>query len=374
MAVAKAVTGPLSRDLVLTGEFKPFQEVDVMAKVAGYVKKINVDVGDHVREGQLIAVLEIPEMGDDLTRAAASVSHASAEVKRMREELRRAESNHQMSHLSFTRLSGVMKDQPGLIAQQEVDDAHARDLAAEAQVDAARSSLSAAEQQVAVAQAEQAKVKTMFNYTNVTAPFTGVVTKRYADTGAMIQAGISSQTQAMPLVRLSENRMLRLVLPVPESVVPLIRTGAPVNVRVSSLKRDLPGRVARFSGRLKLDTRTMDTEVDVPNPTSTLVPGMYAEVDLTLDHRDNALAVPVNAIDVKADSGSHATSGTVLVVSAAGIIERRPVRIGIETADQAEIVDGLKEGELVVIGNRSGLQAGQAVKAKPVTLSAAKES
>src|SRR5579885_1115805 len=222
VAVAKCERADLARDLVLTAEFRPYQEVDVMAKVAGYVKQIRVDIGDRVRQGELLATLEVPEMADDLSRAKAALDRSNAEVKRAAEELQRAQSAHEVTHLTYTRLTAVMKDRPGLVAQQEVVDARGKDLVAEAQVSAAKSSLVAAQEQVRVAQAELSKVRTLSEYTRVTAPFDGVITKRYADTGSMIQAGVSSQTQAMPLVRLCQNSLLRLILPVPESVVPSV--------------------------------------------------------------------------------------------------------------------------------------------------------
>lgn len=358
VAVAKASAQNMARDLVLTGEFKPFQEIDVMAKVAGYIKQINVDIGDRVQQGQLLATLEIPEMADDRARGKATLDRSMAEVRRAREELQRAQSSHDMSHLSYTRLSQVMKDRPGLVAQQEVDDAHSRDLVSEAQVAAAESSISASLEQVKVAQAELAKVNTLHNYTNVTAPFAGVITKRYANTGSMIQAGISSQTQAMPVVRLSENRLLRLILPVPESVVPHVRAGSTVEVRVPSLNRTFQGRVARFADRVQAATRTMDTEVDVPNPNLTLVPGMYAEVNLTLEHRNSTLAVPISAI------GGTEKQHQVYVVTPENKIAIRRIQLGLETANRAEVLSGLEAGDLVVIGNRSQLADGQRVTPK----------
>src|SRR3954453_20280084 len=148
VAVAKATNEDLSHGIVLTAEFKPFQEVDVMAKVAGYIKQINVDVGDRVQQGQLLATLEIPEMGDDLKRADAAVVRARSEVTRARDELQRAESAHQIAHLSFERLSGVSAKKPGLIAQQEIDEARSKDLVSEAQVGGAKSALAAVEEQV----------------------------------------------------------------------------------------------------------------------------------------------------------------------------------------------------------------------------------
>src|ERR1700675_4303898 len=117
----------------------------------------------------------------------------------------------------------------------------------------------------------------------------------------MIQAGTASSSQAMPLVRLSENSLLRLILPVPESAVPTVHVGQQVDVRVPTLNRSFPGRVARFAEKVSLATRTMDTEVDVSNPRLVLIPGMYAEVNLTLDNRRGVLVVPVSAVDVGSD-------------------------------------------------------------------------
>ena len=313
VAVSRAVLQNLSRDIVLTAEFIPFQEVDVMAKVSGYVKEIRVDVGDHVRQGQALATIEVPEMQDDMTRAQATIDQATADVAAFRDEIRRAESAHEIAHLSYQRLAGVVKERPGLVAQQEIDDAHSRDLVAEAQLAGANSHLGAALQKVSVTRAELGRVKTMLAYTQVTAPFAGVITKRYANTGSMIQAGTASQTQAMPVVRLSENSLLRLILPVPESVVPLVRVGQGLTVRVPTMNRTFPGKVARFSDRVQLSTRTMDTEVDVPNAGFTLIPGMYAEVKFTTESRSHALTVPITAVDLT--PGTETTGKVMVIVS-----------------------------------------------------------
>jgi len=372
VAVAKAGPEDLSRGLVLTAEFKPFQEIDVMAKVAGYIKQIRVDVGDRVATNQLLATLEIPEMDDDLRRAQAAFDRSQADVKRAADELQRAQSAHELAHLSYTRLAGVLEKKPGLIAQQEIDDARSKDLVSEAQVNAAKSARDAATEQVKVNQAEVQKVKTMMDYTRVTAPFAGVVTQRYADTGSMIQAGTASQTQARPIVRLSENSLLRLILPVPESAVPTVHIGQQVDVRVPTLKRSFPGKVARFADKLSLATRTMDTEVDVPNPSLILIPGMYAEVDLTLARHNSVLAVPVMAVDIDSD-GSHdaQSAGRVMVVTPNNRVEVRKIQLGLETSSRVEVRSGLNDGDLVVLSGRSGLQPGQEVRPKVTTLAAA---
>jgi RND family efflux transporter MFP subunit len=367
VAVAKATFEDLSRGMVLTAEFKPYQEVDIMAKVAGYVKSITVDVGDRVREGQLLATLEIPEMADDRARAQAALDRSQAEVTRAQDQVQQAQSSHEIAHLSYSRLAQVSTQKPGLVAQQEVDDAHSKDLVSEAQISAARSNLAAAQEQVHVNNAELQKIKTLFDYTRVIAPFAGVITKRYADTGSMIQAGTASSIQAMPLVRLSENSLLRLILPVPESAVPTVHIGQPVEVRVKTLNRSFSGRVTRFDEKVSLATRTMNTEVDVANPSLILIPGMYAEVNLTLDNRGHVVAVPIPAIDV----GSDESSGRVFVVTPENQVEIRKVKLGLQTATEVQILTGVEAGEMVVIGNRAGLQSGQTVQPKVTAMSAA---
>lgn len=367
VAVAKAVPADLSSGLVLTAEFEPFQDVDVMAKVSGYIGQINLDIGDRVREGQLLATLEIPEMQDELTRAAAAIDEATAALATSKDELHRAESARDIAHLSYSRLLEVSKSEPGLVPQQDVDEAHSRDLVAEAQVSAAESRIAEAEQHIRVAQADQARLKTMYQYAVITAPFTGVITRRYANTGSLIQAGTSSQTQAMPVVRISENGLLRLQLPVPESAVPLVHLGEHVDVKVTALHRTFPGRVARFADKVDESTRTMKTEVNVPNPSLELVPGMYAEVDLITEQRKGVLTVPVEAIDGSGDSAR------VFTVEPAGTIRIVPVRLGIENAQLIEIRSRkLHVGDDVVVGSRSGLKEGMKVQPKVVTL--AKES
>jgi RND family efflux transporter MFP subunit len=357
VAMAKVVRADLSRKVTLTAEFEPFQEVDVMAKVSGYIRQIKVDIGDRVREGQLLATLEIPEMQDDLTRAAASIEEARAELATAKDELQRAQSAHEAAHLSYNRVLDVSKREPGLVPQQEVDEVHSRDLVAEAQMSAARSHISSCEQRIHVAQAEQSRLKTMVQYATITAPFAGVVTQRYANTGSLIQAGTSSQ--AMPVVRLSENGLLRLALPVPESQVPLVRLGEHVEVRVPALHQSFPGKVARFADKVDQSTRTMKTELDVPNPTLVLVPGMYAEVDLITEEHKAALAVPVEALDIASGSSR------VFALDPSSAIRITPVSSGIETAQLVELRSGsLKEGDAVVIGSRAGLKDGEQVRPK----------
>ncbi len=358
VAATRALRRDLDRGIVVTGELTPFQEVEVMSKVAGYVRRMYVDVGDVVRQGQVLAVLEIPEMADDLARAGAAIQRNRADLQRAQDEIRRAETAHELAHLTFSRLSNVSKNQPGLIAQQEIDDAQTRDQMAEAQVAAVRSALAAAQEQIKVSEAEQSKLRTLMQYARVVAPFDGVVTQRYANDGSMIQAGVASQTQAMPVVRLSQNSLLRVVLPVPESAAGIVRQGAAVEVSVPSLHKSFTGQVARTADRIDTSTRTMRTEVDVPNPGRVLIPGMYAEISLTLSQSAGALSVPVSAVSLDGDTKK------IWVVDSASRLQSRRVEIGLETPDFVEITSGLRDGELVVTAARGQFQAGQLVNPK----------
>jgi RND family efflux transporter MFP subunit len=249
----------------------------------------------------------------------------------------------------------VFQSQPGIVAQQEVDDAQGKDLAAASQVDAGKAALDAAQSQLAAAKAKLAHDQSLYDYSRITAPFSGVVTERYANLGTLVQAGTSSSTQAIPIVKLSEDDLFRLVIPVPESYVRYVRIGDPVDVHVPSLNRTFPGKVARFSVDVREDTRTMHTEVDVPNPQRILLPGLYAEAELGLDQKANVPTVPLQAL-------SHEGSKTtVFVVDRNGTLEDRPVQIGLQTTNDAEIISGVNEGEQVVVSDRSGLKAGQKV-------------
>ena len=331
-----------------------------MAKVAGYIRRLYVDIGDRVRKGQVLAVIEIPEMADDLAQEQAAVERNRAELKRAEEDLGRAEAAHQLAHVTYSRLASIFKEQPGLVAQQEVDDAQARDRVAEAQVAAARSTLASAEEQVKMAEARLSKLHTLMQYTRVVAPFDGVVSRRYANDGAMIQAGVASSTQAMPVIRLSQNSLLRVVFPVPESAAGLVHAGDTVEVRVPSLGRSFPGKVARTADRIDTSTRTMRTEVDVPNPAGVLIPGMYAEISLALAKSPGALSVPITSVVDDSRSGKK----HVWVVDSSSRLAPRQVKTGMETPEFIEVTEGLKEGETVVVAARGRFHPGELVSCR----------
>jgi RND family efflux transporter MFP subunit len=358
---------PLSRNLTISSELVPFQEIDVFAKESGYVKQLLVDYGTRVRQGQLLAVLEIPELEQQLQQDDAAIRSAGEQVTQAQHEVTRYQAQHSVLHLQADRLNTVAKNQPGLVAQQEVDDARGKDLATEAQVESAQSNLSVAQSLLDAAKAKRQRDQVLFDYSKITAPFAGTITQRYANLGTLVQAGTNSSTQALPVARLSEDDKFRLVIPVPESYVRYIKVGDEAKVTVPALGRAYAGKVARFSVDVKEDTRTMHTEVDILNTDHTLLPGLYAEAVLSLDRKDNAIAAPVQAIT---QNGEQATAD---VVSPSGTIEVRNISLGIQTPKDAEILSGLKEGEMVVVSDRSGLKAGERVRSSVVSLVEARD-
>jgi len=362
VGVVKVGRQNLQRTLTMSSELVPFQEIDVYAKESGFVKDLKVDYGTHVEAGQLMATLEIPELQLQLKEDDAAIKNAAAQIPHAQDELNRMEAQQKVFQLQFDRLNGVAKARPGLVAQQEVDDAEGKALAASAQVEAAKSNLQSAESVLAAAQAKREHDQALFDYSNITAPFAGVVTQRYANQGTLMQAGTSSSTQALPLVRLSQDDLFRVVIPVPESYVHYIHIGDPVTVNVPSLNRTFPGKVARFSVDVREDTRTMHTEVDVANPNHVLLPGLYVDATITLEKKDDAISVPLQAMD------QNNGETTVDVVNPADKIEVRQIVLGIQTPTAAEVLSGLQEGDLVVVGDRSGLKAGQTVQPKIVAL------
>jgi RND family efflux transporter MFP subunit len=330
VSVAVVDREDLFRQVEIPAEFRPYVEADLHAKVSGYLQTINVDFGDIVKSGQLLAVLEVPELKAELDAAVAAV--------------RQAQADYTNAHLIYQRLVAVNEEHPNLVAQQDIDTAKARDNATAAAVTSAK--------------ADVEKYQTLYSYTQITAPFDGVITWRYVDPGALIQAGTASG-MAKPVLRLSDNYHLRLDFPVSVEYVKYIRDGSTVQARVDSLGGKMyAGVITRFTRKVEDDTRTMTTESEFQNPNLEITPGMYAAVVLQMQGRSSALAVPIEAV-------SSGPKPTVYLVNANNEIEEREVKLGIETPTRYEVLAGLKEGDRVLIGNRSEFHPGQKVEPMP---------
>ena len=357
VSVATAHSGFIANQLSVAGIFQPFQEVDVHGKVSGYIRHIYVDIGDRVRQGQTLAVLEVPELQAEVAGAQAGITQTQQNILRLQNEVARDRASYAAIHANYVRLKQASDQQPGLVAAQELDDALAKDQASASQIDAARSAVAAAEGQLGVSRAENLRVSSMEQYATITAPYTGVVTMRYADTGALIPAG-TAEGLNQAVVRLAQSDVLRLRMPIPERDVPMVHIGSVVSVHVQATGQQFPGKVVRFTRDVSNSTRTMLTEVDVANPDLTLTPGMYADVTFNLEEKNNALIVPVSAI-IQGDQPS------VMLVNSSNRVVKRPIVLGIAGANSQEITSGLQVGDRVIIGGASTLQPGQQVNPQP---------
>jgi len=359
--------GDLASTLTVAGEFQPYQEVELHAKVSGYIRRINVDIGDRVKIGQVIATLEVPELNAQVAGSQAEVKHSQSEITRAKSEVTLAEANHAAIHAAYTRLAEAAKRRPGLVAEQELDDSRAKDQDAEAKINVAKAALDATEEQLGVSKADNQRVQSLEDYSVVTAPFTGVITMRYADVGSLIQAGTTSNTQSMPVVKVAQSDLLRLRMPVPEEDVPFIKIGGDVQIKLQDTGKVIPGKIIRFSRELTESTRTMLAEVDVPNPDLTLSSGMTAETTVVLQAKKNVLTVPAGAV-LKGDGQAY-----VLIVDADNKVQKVPVTLGIQGSDRVEITQGLADHQSVIVSGQANYEAGQTVLPKLSTISMPKQ-
>jgi RND family efflux transporter MFP subunit len=317
VAVVDVKRGDLMRTATFSAELNPYQEADLHAKVAGYLKTINVDIGDRAKKGDVLAMLDIAELRDDLSHARAAYHDAD---------------------LNYQRIRQVVAARPGLLAQAEVDNAEAS---------------------FEMAKANLERAQTMYGYATIAAPFDGVITKRYVDPGALVQAGTNSNSQALPVVHIADDTTLRLLFPVPEALVPQISVGTPVDVSVEATGQHISSKIARITGKLDTSTRTMETEVDLDNHDHRMTPGMYADARVVLQSKHNVMVLPIQAV-------SAGEKPTVWVVDKTGALQERPVELGMKTDKDVEVVNGVAQGDQVVIGSRSVLALGSHVVPKQV--------
>lgn len=331
VAVVQPQRADVVRSITLPGDLVGFYEAALHAKVSGYLKSINVDKGDTVKQGQVLAEIEVPELAQKLKRARASL-----DVRR----------------LTRDRLNHVWNTDKRLVAREDVDIAEGKYEQAKADVE---------------------ELEALMSYTRIVAPFDGVVTGRFLDPGALIQASGSmdksaaqgssaAKSGAVPVVTVADISKLRVYVYVPESDASAIREGLPATFKLREFPgRSFTGTVTRFAKSLELSTRTMLTEVDLDNPNRELYPGMYADVTLELTRHPNALELPATAIGVSEQTGSF-----VYVVTK-DTLRRVPVKTGIGSAAQVEIISGLTGSEQVVKNVTPALVEGHRVKPLVIT-------
>ncbi len=345
VGVIAAKRKDLTRTISLPGSLVAFYEATLYGKVAGYLRSIKVDKGDTVRRGQTLAVLEVPEMVDEVDQAQATYQEALA-------NLNQAKAEAELQAVTYKRYNEVHSKDPDAVANQELDQYRNKYEVAEANV-------KLAEARVATADANRHRLIALHQYAIISAPFSGVITARFVDPGALIQAATSS-TQGQPVVTIQDLDTIRVYVSVPEVNIPLIHIGtSAVLTNAAYPGKVFTASVTRFAEALDPSTRTMKTEIDVPNRQRFLRPGMYADVTLAIEKVRNALVVPDSALVVE---GSR--KYVWLVRGAAA--HRVEVETGMDDGAEAEIRSGVKGEEQVVVAGKDSLVEGKAVEASPV--------
>lgn len=378
--VARPVRRPLTRVLNMPATLAPGETADLYAKTSGYVATVSVDIGSRVKKGDTLLTIDVPEMGDELRQAqavlaaeraqiealTAQVSQAQAMVSTAQANLKRAAAQLKLSQLTRDRqetlwkqdaISDQLRDETQSqfeIAQAMRDIARAKVLNAGAELQAIRANVAVGRSQVAVAEANVTRLETLMNYATITAPSDGVITARYVHPGAFVRSAVEGS--AVRLLTIANVDYIRLVLEIPESDAPLVHIGTKVAIDVKAL--DLPtieASITRTALALKADTRTMRAEVDLDTSDTSLTPGMYAQVAINLQTKEQALVIPSKAIRV------HGRKLSVLVADG-GVAKAVNITIGYDDGIQAEVLTGLSGDEQIIVSTGGALTPGAPVR------------
>ena len=330
-----------------------FEDADLFAKVAGYLSDVRVDIGDHVKAGQVLAVIDVPEMQQELAEAKAQLESRKSSLESARRQV-----DHHKADVALQNALAKDREQLGqgrqFISDRTLDQVRANADIAKADLGVAEANLDLAANQVDVAAATVEKIKTLLTYTQIMAPFDGVVARRQVNRGDLVQAATSARTT--PLFKLQRIDTIRVFCDVPENEVLHVRVGDRATVKIFGLNGEpVVGAVTRFAYRLDPETRNMRTEIDLPNADERFYPGMYAQVSLEINPRRDVLAVPVTAI------GSDAQGAFVFTVED-DRVQRKAVKVGVRDNGRAEVIEGLSENAAVVVASKSAPGAGTVVK------------
>jgi multidrug efflux pump subunit AcrA (membrane-fusion protein) len=337
--------------LELPGNIQPITEAPLLARTDGYVRRRLVDIGDRVRAGQLVAEIEAPELDQQVRQAQASVQQAESALDQALANLEQGRADMEYARVTAQRWGSLV--QRGVVSRQENDRYQAQYRSQSASVRALEKAVAAQRSNVAAAEANLARLREMQGFRLVKAPFEGVITQRNVDVGALVNAGSTL------LFRIAQTGMLRTYVNVPQVNAGFIRTGQPARLRISSLPgRAFPGTVARTANALDPSSRTMLVEVHVPNTQGALLPGMYAQVDLSSPRSNPAVLIPSDALIVRADGT------TVAVVRPDHTIHIQKIQVGRDYGDRLEVIGGIEEGTPIV--RNPGDLASEGLKVDPV--------
>jgi RND family efflux transporter MFP subunit len=377
--VASPVKRPLKQSLNIPATLMSGESADLFAKTSGYVLNMTVDIGDRVKMGDTLLVIDVPEMADELRQVQAvlaakrakvlalraQVTQAESSVATAKANLKRSKAQFKLRKLTRDRMIALWKEKaiPDQkhdeavsefdIAEAILDIGQAEVLSAQAELQATRSDVTVGESQVAVEEANVGRLETLMNYATITAPFDGVITARWVDPGAFVRSAAEGTTT--PLLTIANVSYIRVVLEIPESDVLFVRKGTEVSVDVKVLGRaPIKATITRTAVALKPNTRTMRAEVELDNSAGNLAPGMYAHVKVTLVAKASAMLVPSKALRV--------VEGGVAVMVADGRVARSvTITVGYDDGIWAEILKGLSGDEKVIVSSSGGVAPGASV-------------
>src|SRR5216684_8153174 len=318
----------VAQRLQTNATLEAFEEADLFAKVSGYLSDVRVDIGDHVKAGQVLAVIDVPEMQQELAEAKAQLESRQSSLERARRQL-----DHNKADLALQNALAKDREQlgegRGFISDRTLDQVHANAEIAKADLGVAEANRDLAANQVDLAAATVEKIKTLLAYTQIIAPFDGVVARRQVNRGDLVQAATATRTtpSAGSLFTVQRIDTIRVFCDVPENDVPHLHVGDPAIIKPAGFDgQAFVGKVTRFSLRLDPETRNMRTEIDLPNPKERLYPGTYAKVSLEMNRRPDALTLPASAIDSDG-------AGSFVYAVKDDRIERLPVKVGVSDSD-----------------------------------------
>ncbi len=355
ISVNTVVLKPASstNEVTFPASMQAIQEAPIYARTDGYLKSRKVDIGDHVRAGQLLAEIEAPEVIQQLAQARAAQAHAVAAAAQSRAALKQSQSKMMLAQVTLERWKKLVAE--GVVSKQDSDEKQSAYDASTADVDALASNVKAAESDITAQQANVRRLEEMQSFQRVLAPFDGVITARNVDPGALITAGSSSSNRE--LFRIAKTDRLRIFVNVPQVNAAAVHTGDIANIRVAEFAgRNFPGTIARTADSLDPNSRTLLTEIHIPNAQHELRPGMFASVRFSFRGGGAAVLAPASVFVFRAD-GPH-----VALVDASHRIHFAKVTPGRDYGAMMEILSGVNVGERAVVNPSDDLAEGAQVR------------
>jgi RND family efflux transporter MFP subunit len=348
--VVKVERSAAKSELVLPGNIEALTEAPVLARASGYLKQRYADIGDRVTAGQTLAEIEAPELEREIQQARAAADQAASAEQQAEAALKQGQTNEELARVTAERWRNLVEK--GAVSKQENDVYQAQWAAQQANVEALQKAIAAAKGNMGAAQANLERLNTMQDYLTVRAPFAGVITLRNVDVGALISEGSTL------LFRVAQAGRLRTYVNVPQAEAGSVRMGQAATITIANLAGvKFPATVTRTSNSLDPATRTLLTEVQLVNPDARLAPGMYAQVDFSVERNQPSLTIKGDTLVVRADGPQ------VALVDGAGKVHFQRIQLGRDYGDRLEVLSGLEEGQQVIVNPSDLVREGARVNA-----------